>query len=126
MTIVHGEMTISAVLETLLHRLDMEAAVAVVGPDGVVIEQRSAGEPANLEMLSAGNTSLLKQARIFLRDTSKGEPSELILTSDRQLCIARVVAREYFLLVALGSEASLGRLRYETRRASLLLEDELH
>jgi len=118
-------MTIGETLEDLAQRLNGCDAVAVVGMDGMPIDQRSGSRAPNLDLVLAGHTSLLKGALAVRSEARSGEPSELILLTDRHQFIARLLGQEYFLLLVLQPDVSLGRARFEARRAGLLLEEEL-
>jgi len=117
--------TLGEVLDSLVRRIEGCDAAAVVGMDGMAIEQRAPALSLNLEQISAEHTSLLKGALSARRESETGDPSELILLTDRHQFIARLLARDYFLLLVLRPGASLGRARFEARRAGLLLEEDL-
>jgi predicted regulator of Ras-like GTPase activity (Roadblock/LC7/MglB family) len=125
MSVASGALNIGAILENLVQRIEGSTAVAVVGIDGVVIDQRSCDPRLNLDLISVGHTSLIKQAAAFLRDSNAGEAKELILAASRLKFVARLLARDYFLLIILHPQASLGRARHAARRAGPLLEAEL-
>lgn len=97
----------------------------MVGMDGVVIDQRASAQAPNLELLSAEHTMLLKNALAAHAETGSGDPTELILLTNRHQFIARLLGRDYFLLLVLRPDASLGQARFEAHRAGLLLEEEL-
>ena len=54
-----------------------------------------------------------------------GEPVELIMTSDRGTVLLRLVTPEYGLLVVLAPGGSLGRARFELRKAASRVRPEL-
>ncbi|MCZ6777800.1 MAG: hypothetical protein O7F16_02430 [Acidobacteria bacterium] len=125
MRVASGPPAMGTVLVDLVKGLKDITAVAVVGFDGMVIDQCTSEPDVNLDLISVGHTSLIKQAVTFLRDSNGGEPTELILTTSRQKLVARLVAKEYFLLIILRPEASLGQARHVACRAGSLLEAEL-
>ena len=47
------------------------------------------------------------------------------VAAERMAFVVSTVARGYFLLLVLSPDGSLGRARFELRRASLLFEDDL-
>jgi predicted regulator of Ras-like GTPase activity (Roadblock/LC7/MglB family) len=118
-------MSIGETLEHLARSLQGCDAVAVVGMDGMAIDQRSGSRAPDLDLISVGQTSLLKGALAARSEARSGEPSELILLTDRHQFIARLLGQDYFLLLILQPGVSLGRARFEARRAGLLLEEEL-
>jgi predicted regulator of Ras-like GTPase activity (Roadblock/LC7/MglB family) len=125
MTVQQGPTTLRQALDELARQLPGLEAAAVVGMDGIAIEQRLSGGAASFDRVAAGQTSLLKEAAALCREADGGEPQELVLATDRRLFVARVVARDYFLLLVAPSSASLGRLRFAARRAARGLEQEL-
>lgn len=125
MRVASGPQAIGIVLESLVQSLKDSTAAAVVGIDGMVIDQRSSEPALNLDLISVGHTSLIKQAVTFLRDSDGGEPAELIVTTTRQKLVARLLTQEYFLLIVLRPDANLGRARHAALRAGPVLEAEL-
>ncbi len=125
MRVVSGPPAMGTVLEDMVKGLKHITAAAVVGFDGMVIDQRTTEPGLNLDLISVGHTSLIKQAVTFLRDSNGGEPAELIVTTSRQMLVARLIAKQYFLLIILRPEASLGQARHAARRAGPVLEAEL-
>jgi predicted regulator of Ras-like GTPase activity (Roadblock/LC7/MglB family) len=125
MTVQQGPATLRQALDDLARRLPALEAAAVVGMDGIAIEQRLAAGAPPLDRLAAGHTSLLKEALALCREAEGGEPAEIVLTTDRRLFVARIVVRDYFLLLVAPSGSSLGQLRFAARRAARSLEQEL-
>jgi predicted regulator of Ras-like GTPase activity (Roadblock/LC7/MglB family) len=125
MTVQQGPTTLRQALDDLARRLPALEAAAVVGMDGIAIEQRPAGGAAALDRVAAGQTSLLKEALALCRETDGGETQEVALVTDRRLFLARLVARDYFLLLVAPANAGLGQMRFAARRAARSLEQEL-
>ncbi len=125
MKVAQGPTTLTEALEDLSRRVPGFLAAAVVGMDGVAIAERPAAGAPSLDVLSASHTTLLKSALAAQAESGGGRPTELILLSERHQLVARLLGRDYFLLLVLNADAHLGRARFETRRAGSLLEVEL-
>ncbi|MBT8461053.1 MAG: hypothetical protein KJO44_00920, partial [Gemmatimonadetes bacterium] len=71
---------------------------------------------------------LVTQARSIAEnhdEMAMGKVRHLAITTDRQTLMMGALASGYFLLVALGSDASFGRARFELRRAPLAFDPDL-
>ena len=105
-------------------RLDGARAVSLVGKDGIPVESHNSGE-IDVETLAA---ELLTQVRSISddhRELSIGPVRQFAVTTDSHTVMLGSLTDEYFLLLVMGEGASVGRARYELRRASLDFEDDL-
>ena len=59
------------------------------------------------------------------QELSVGEVQQFTVVAERMTFLVSAVARGYYLLLALAPAGSVGRARFELRRASLVLEEEL-
>ena len=59
------------------------------------------------------------------QELSVGEVQQFTVVAERMTFLVSAVARGYYLLLALAPAGSVGRARFELRRASLVLEKEL-
>lgn len=111
-------------LQRIHDRLDGAQAVSLVGKDGIPVESHtSAG--VDVETLAA---ELLTQVRAISddhRELAIGPVRQFAVTTDQYTVMLGALTDEYFLLLVMGEEASVGRARYELRRASLDFEDDL-
>lgn len=116
-------------LGALLEGIEGDAALALVSTDGLVVEsvvRSDDGLPIpDLDMLAAElvalSTSISENHREFGGDAVQG----LSLVTDRLNLSLSTVAEGFLLLAAAGSDATLGRLRFELRRAPLKLAASL-
>ena len=113
------------ILEGLASRLEEVRGAAMVGVDGIPIEELSRGAGVDLERLAAECTSLIKTAAATGRALDQGRAQEVVLRCEGAQTILRSVTADYFLCLILGPDSHLGRARYELRKACLLLEGEL-
>jgi predicted regulator of Ras-like GTPase activity (Roadblock/LC7/MglB family) len=111
-------------LQGIHDRLDGSLAVSLVGRDGIPVESHL-GTEVDVETLAA---ELLTQVRAISddhRELAIGPVRQFAVTTDRFTVMLGALTDEYFLLLVLGEAASLGRARYELRRASLDFDDDL-
>jgi predicted regulator of Ras-like GTPase activity (Roadblock/LC7/MglB family) len=111
-------------LQRIHDRLDGARAVSLVGKDGIQVESHTSAE-IDIETLSA---ELLTQVRAISddhRDLAIGSVRQFAVTTDSHTVMLGALTDEYFLLLVMGEGASVGRARYELRRASLDFEDDL-
>jgi len=111
-------------LKKIHDRLDGALAVSLVAKDGMPVESHANVE-VDIEALAA---EMLTQVRALAddhRELSVGPVRQFAVTTDRFALMLGSITEEYFLLLILGSESSVGRARYELRRASLDFEDDL-
>ena len=112
-------------LRALLASLDGDVALVLVSADGLVVESvvRSSGELAipDLDMLAAElvalSASISDNHREFGGDAWRG----LSLVTERLNLSLTTVADGFLLLAATDDESTLGRIRFELRRAPLQL-----
>ena len=114
-----------AVLEGLVGKLEQARGAAIVGVDGIPLEEHCRGEGVDLEKLAAECTSLIKTARETGRALEQGAAREVVLRCDGAQTLLRSLTPDYYLCLILGPEAPLGRARYELQKACQSLEGEL-
>jgi len=111
-------------LQRIHDRLDGAQAVSLVGKDGMPVESHDSFG-IDIETLAA---ELLTQVRAISddhRELDIGPVRQFAVTTDRHTVMLSALTEEYYLLLVMGGEASVGRARYELRRASLDFEDDL-
>lgn len=100
--------------------------VAIMGTDGIAVEQiwRGDGADANLDIAVAEFTALLRSAQRTSDDMGFQRLREISVLCETANFVMRLINKDYFLVLAIEPEGNLGRGRYELRRAELLLERE--
>ncbi len=112
-------------LEEAARRLPGCEAAALVGQDGIVVEQWTGGEGPSLEVLAAEMTPLLRAADALARNSDGGSVREVLLRLDSWSCLVQPINAEIFLVLVAARTAVPGRLRFEAIRAAARLESEL-
>lgn len=113
------------ILAALVSGLEEARGAAMVGVDGIAIEELSQVAGVDLEKVAAECTSLIKTATATGRALDQGPARELVLRCDGAQTLLRSVTPDYFLCLILGPGAQLGRARYELRKACQKIESEL-
>jgi Uncharacterized distant relative of homeotic protein bithoraxoid len=120
--------TFSELLQGILARVEGSIGIAIMGLDGLAIEQAQVPSKTDLgervALIATSHATLLRNTMRMSSDTGVGALNELTLMSDMFLLVVRLIGREYFLIIALSPGGNLGRARFELRKAHLLLEKE--
>lgn len=121
-------MTFAELLEGILKRVEGGIGIAIMGLDGLAIEQVQSPSKTDLgervALIATSHATLLRNTMRMASDTGVGSLNELTLMSDAFLLVVRLIGREYFIIIALGPDGNIGRARFELRKAHLLLEKE--
>jgi predicted regulator of Ras-like GTPase activity (Roadblock/LC7/MglB family) len=113
-------------LESIGERTEGSLGALIMGTDGIAVEKvlGEAGMEANLDVAAAEFTSLVRSAQRAGSDTGLGALRELVISLEGAVLLMRLLSRDYFVVLALGSEGNLGRGRFELRKAELKLAKE--
>jgi predicted regulator of Ras-like GTPase activity (Roadblock/LC7/MglB family) len=113
-------------LEGINDRTEGALGSLIMGLDGIAVEKvmLDEGVDANIDVAAAEVTTLVRGAQRAGRDTGLGALGELILSYEGMSVIARLVASDYFVVLALKPGGNLGRGRFELRKAELDLARE--
>jgi len=108
-------------LESILGRVEGAAGALIMGTDGIAVEKvlGEAGSEANLDVAAAEFVSVIRGAERASDNMGYGPLRELIVSTDQFHLILRLVARDYFLVLAIATGGNLGRGRFELRKAEL-------
>jgi predicted regulator of Ras-like GTPase activity (Roadblock/LC7/MglB family) len=110
-------------LEEVLRRLPGALGAAVVGLDGVPVEQVTAGEDFNIELASAEGIGVVRRANASQIAPSDDPLEELVLSRGPHLTILRSLGPDYYLCLVVGSSAIPGQARFEAWRAGHRLRE---
>ena len=118
-------MTFSENLHRILQTCEGALAVALIGRDGIAIERLAVSIEPDLDIATAQFTDIAKKLHNANQELGAGALRELIERTERYLVVMGSVTEEYFLLMILDAQGSLGRARYELRKAASVLHEEL-
>jgi predicted regulator of Ras-like GTPase activity (Roadblock/LC7/MglB family) len=106
-------------------RMDGAVAVSLVASDGIPVESVSARRDLDLESAAAELVAMARSVAREQRELSVGELQQFTVSGRELTFLLSRLGGGYWLLAALSPEASLGRARFEMKRAALLFEDDL-
>lgn len=112
-------------LSTISSRIDGALALSLVDRDGIPVESFNTSPSLDLEAVAAELITQVRSIASQQQELSVGEILQYSVAAERMAFVVSSVARGYFLLLVLSPDGSLGRARFELRRASLLFEDDL-
>jgi predicted regulator of Ras-like GTPase activity (Roadblock/LC7/MglB family) len=115
-------------LEIILANTEGSLGVLLMGMDGIAVEKalKAEGREANLDVIAAELSSLVRSAQRIGRNIGIGETQEMAFSFDEVKLLARMVSHEYFIVLALSQSGNVGRGRYELRKAELILAQEFN
>ena len=122
-------MSFETILRTVLEDCAGDAVgVALMGPDGIPIEQLEvSGRGVELDPVALGVEfgRILGEAGKASQAVGGGELAEMAVRTESFWLLMRMVDEEYFLLLALEPEANLGKARFVLRRHTVSVQSEL-
>ena len=115
---------ISTVLKDIKKRVEKFVGVVLIGVDGFPVD-RIIPNDSNLEQVVIEHVAIIKKITQTMKSLDLGGPVEMAIIGDEISLIFRSVTPYYFLALGVEPDSSIGRARYELRRASIPLTREL-
>lgn len=97
--------------------------VLLVGTDGIIIERVGEEKDEDFDALAAEYAVVLNRSRSTAVDTGLGQLNELLTITNQSILLTKILNEDYFMMVKLHTDSSLGRARYEVRRTELMIEE---
>ena len=116
---------LDAVMDEIASRTPGFQGASVMGTDGIPLAQRIVDEGPDLELFAAEASALLKTLSGLGSQEECGTLRGFSSAGDRWNLLLERITSDYFLLLIVTSEASVGHCRYRLRCAALDLESEL-
>jgi predicted regulator of Ras-like GTPase activity (Roadblock/LC7/MglB family) len=110
-------------LNQLAARTEGAEMVLLVGTDGIIIERVGEEKEADFDALAAEYAVVLNRSRFTATDTGLGKLNELLTITDQTILLTKILTEDYFVMMRLNPQSSLGRARYEVRRTELIIEE---
>lgn len=118
-------MSLKEGLKGVIAELDGARGVALVGLDGIVVEEERADPQLDLQGLGAEWCGIIRQADKTFSSMEMGDSVEVSALAADRVVVARKIKGEYFLLLVMSRDGNFGKGRYLLRRAEIQLENEL-
>ncbi len=118
-------MSFGDALRRISNNLEDGLGVALVGMDGIIVEEHRKDLRLDLAPIAAEACSILRGIEKLCSNLAFGAPLELSVTMEGAVLMLRRVNPDYFAVLLVRSEGNLGKGRYLLRREATALEKEL-
>jgi predicted regulator of Ras-like GTPase activity (Roadblock/LC7/MglB family) len=113
------------VLSRVLAQVEGARCVLLAGVDGVLVASAvKKGGPAP-DAVAASLADLFRRVRTAYRDAGLVPPTEFSSGGGEEQAALRAVTEQYMLVAVLDGVASLGRIKFELRKAAAAIQPEL-
>jgi predicted regulator of Ras-like GTPase activity (Roadblock/LC7/MglB family) len=113
-------------LQDVCRSCDGAVACTLMGVDGIEVDTHVEGtDDVDVKTLLIEYSGLFRSAAEASEAHEAGAVSELSISTDRILTVARVVTPEYFMVLALKPDGNFGKARYLLRVTAPKLRSEL-
>ena len=118
-------MSLMESLRRITNNLEDVLGVALVGMDGIVVEEHKRDGLLDLHSLGAEVSTLMRHVDSMGEGSQFGEMQEISAQADHGTILIRKINSEYFLLLAISAGGNFGKARFLLRREVAGLEKEL-
>lgn len=108
-------MSLTASLQAILDSVADGEGVALVGMDGIIVEEIKRSPGLDLHVLAAEYCGLWRDMNRVSGGLSLGETQECVIANDARTLLLRRVTPDYFLALALSRDGNAGRGRFFLR-----------
>ena len=113
------------VLDEVRRRVPGARKALLMGADGMIVAGEGFGDGPPWDLVVAGHAELIRRSAELHREAGLEPPAEMIQGSESGVLVFRAVTPGYGILLALEGEGSIGRARYELRRAAHKMRPDL-
>jgi predicted regulator of Ras-like GTPase activity (Roadblock/LC7/MglB family) len=117
-------MSFSEILKGITQDVKGARGAAVVGMDGIIVDEYLVSPEADMQSLSAEYGNILKEVQQASLSLQLGSAKEFAVMTDRSNLIISRINDDYFLSLLISPNASLGKGRFKARVAAMRLEKE--
>jgi len=104
--------------------LDGTLGAVVIGEDGIIVERHVADEGFDAELASVEYVGGCRDVRRAVEALEAGDLEEISVVTEKNKMLLRSVSPGYYLVLVMGVGGSIGRGRYELKKASYELAPE--
>jgi len=112
-------------LRRVTNNLKDSKGIALVGMDGIVVEEHKKDPTLDLQTLGAEYSSMMREVQRTSAALQIGDVKEVSVLTGKVIVISRQISPEYFLVLVVESEGNFGKGRFLIRREIASLEKEL-
>ena len=103
------------VLKEIVERSEGVQGAVIMGMDGIAIGEYLVDPACSIQTVGIEYASAIKSIKSASRSLSAGEVQEVLISTQKNIFILRLITDEYFIAVALGPEGNHGKARYMMR-----------
>lgn len=119
-------MTFTDILTEATRNVEGIVAAGLVGVDGIGVETVSAnGDEFDVEAAEVELAGLVGNVNRAASALSAGAIKDVIVEAENQSYLISLIDKDYFLVLTLGPGANLGRARFEVKRVTQKLRDNI-
>ncbi|MCE5299900.1 MAG: roadblock/LC7 domain-containing protein [Spirochaetia bacterium] len=115
-------MDFKTVLQKIVENVDGAMGAAVIGEDGIAIDQFSTGTGFDVTAAGAEYSTIITSAKKASQSFGLGKTNEVLISTEKATMIMMITSTNYFVTLALSLDGNLGRGRLEMKKAIPELE----
>lgn len=112
-------------LKEMLDRVPGALGAIIADWEGEAVDQVARMDDYDIKILGAHKGIILTRLREALGRIDGGELEEILIRSEQNHTLVAPVTEDYFLVLTLSPEASLGGASFALRRCAALLREEI-
>lgn len=112
-------------LRRVTNNIEDSLGIAMVGMDGIVVEEHKKDPLLDLQSLGAEYCAVIKDIERASSSLGLGSSKEISVITDKTIIVLNRINEDYFLLLVLGSEGNFGKGRFLLKREIAFIEKEL-
>jgi len=105
------------VLKDMVERSAGVQGAVIMGMDGIAIGEHLVDPACSVQSVGIEYASAIKSIQKASHSLSAGSVQEVLINTERNVFILRLITEEYFIAVALAPEGNYGKTRYLMRLA---------
>ena len=117
-------MSFKEVLEKMSHRIDGVLGAVVIGEDGIIAERYVVDAAFDMELASVEYVGGCRDIKRASESLESGEVEEVDIITEKTRMLLRNISPGYFIILMMGPGGSIGKGRYELKKASYELAPE--
>lgn len=118
-------MSLVTSLQSILDGVDEAEGIALVGLDGIIVNEVKRSPTIDLSAVAAEYCGLWREMDRVSGGLSHGPTEECLIANDTRTLVFRRVTPEYFLALSVAREGNTGKGRFLLRYAAPQLAKEL-
>ncbi len=112
-------------LRRIINNIEDAMGIALVGMDGIVVEEHKKDPLLDLQSVGAECCTIVKEVEKVADSLNLGGTDDISFGTEKATILVRRINKDYFLVLAIGSDGNFGKGRYLIRREIPNLEKEL-